>query len=101
MADQDTDRWIFEVLAPDLRRKMENLEDEFQWTDLVSVLCCLYSMEMRSQTSAGPKPSKKATIEASLKNKSFMLFVLCPLLVTFSLNTAPYCSQARLAPCND
>lgn len=37
MADQDTDRWIFEVLAPDLRRKMKNLKEEIQWTDLVYV----------------------------------------------------------------
>ncbi|THH30846.1 hypothetical protein EUX98_g3339 [Antrodiella citrinella] len=36
MADQDTDRWIFEVLAPELRRKMKNLKDEIQWTDLVA-----------------------------------------------------------------
>ncbi|TFL01568.1 phosphatase phospho-type [Pterulicium gracile] len=36
MADQDTDRWIFEVLAPDLRRKMKDLKDEIQWTDLVA-----------------------------------------------------------------
>jgi len=36
MADQDTDRWIFEVLASDLRRKMKNLKDEIQWTDLVA-----------------------------------------------------------------
>ncbi|KAH6914377.1 phosphatase phospho-type [Coprinopsis sp. MPI-PUGE-AT-0042] len=36
MADQDTDRWIFEVNAPDLRRKMKNLEYEIQWTDLVA-----------------------------------------------------------------
>jgi pyridoxal phosphate phosphatase PHOSPHO2 len=35
MADQDTDRWIFEVNAPDLRRKMKNLKDDVQWTDLV------------------------------------------------------------------
>ena len=35
LADQDSDRWIFEVLAPDLRRKMKNLKDEVQWTDLV------------------------------------------------------------------
>jgi pyridoxal phosphate phosphatase PHOSPHO2 len=38
MADQDTDRWIFEVLAPDLRRKMKTLKDEIQWTDLVWVV---------------------------------------------------------------
>ncbi|KAF8904457.1 phosphatase phospho-type [Gymnopilus junonius] len=36
MADQDTDRWVFEVLAPDLRRKMKTLKDEIQWTDLVA-----------------------------------------------------------------
>ncbi|KAF5393417.1 hypothetical protein D9757_000725 [Collybiopsis confluens] len=36
MADQDTDRWIFEVNAPDIRRKMEDLEDKVQWTDLVA-----------------------------------------------------------------
>jgi len=36
MADQDTDRWIFEVNAPDLRRKMKNLANEVQWTDLVA-----------------------------------------------------------------
>lgn len=35
MADQDTDRWIFEVNAPDIRRKMEDLEKQVQWTDLV------------------------------------------------------------------
>ncbi|ESK96559.1 hypothetical protein Moror_6779 [Moniliophthora roreri MCA 2997] len=36
MADQDTDRWIFEVLAPDIRREMEDLEQKLQWTDLVA-----------------------------------------------------------------
>ncbi|TFK73909.1 hypothetical protein BDN72DRAFT_834235 [Pluteus cervinus] len=36
MSDQDTDRWIFEVNAPDIRRKMEDLEREVQWTDLVA-----------------------------------------------------------------
>lgn len=36
MADQDTDRWVFEVLAPDIRRKMKSLKDEIQWTDLVA-----------------------------------------------------------------
>ncbi|TFK25164.1 hypothetical protein FA15DRAFT_668688 [Coprinopsis marcescibilis] len=36
MADQDTDRWIFEVLAPDLRRKMKTLKFDIQWTDLVA-----------------------------------------------------------------
>ncbi|KAI0318259.1 phosphatase phospho-type [Amylostereum chailletii] len=36
LADQDTDRWIFEVLAPDIRRKMKSLKEEIQWTDLVA-----------------------------------------------------------------
>ncbi|KAL0956419.1 hypothetical protein HGRIS_002567 [Hohenbuehelia grisea] len=36
MADQDTDRWIFEVLAPDVRRKMKTLQLETQWTDLIA-----------------------------------------------------------------
>ncbi|KAG9220693.1 hypothetical protein CCMSSC00406_0003792 [Pleurotus cornucopiae] len=36
MADQDTDRWIFEVLGPDIRRKMKTLKEEIQWTDLVA-----------------------------------------------------------------
>ena len=35
MADQDTDRWIFEVLDPNLRREMKNLKDDVQWTDLM------------------------------------------------------------------
>ena len=37
MADQDTDRWIFEVLAPDLRKKMKGYEDQggVEWTDVV------------------------------------------------------------------
>lgn len=35
--DQDTDRYVFEVNALHLRRKMENLESTVQWTDLVSV----------------------------------------------------------------
>ncbi|KAF8236543.1 hypothetical protein L208DRAFT_1450992 [Tricholoma matsutake] len=36
LADQDSDRWIFEVLAPDIRRKMKTEHAEIQWTDLVS-----------------------------------------------------------------
>ncbi|EMD37331.1 hypothetical protein CERSUDRAFT_50896 [Gelatoporia subvermispora B] len=38
LADQDSDRWIFEVLAPELRRKMKTLKAEVQWTDLVAQL---------------------------------------------------------------
>ncbi|KAF8124952.1 putative phosphatase-domain-containing protein [Boletus edulis] len=38
MADQDSDRWLFEVLAPDLRRKMRDRSREpgktLQWTDI-------------------------------------------------------------------
>ncbi|KAL1695493.1 phosphatase phospho-type [Schizophyllum commune] len=36
LADQDSDRWIFEVLAPDLRRKMRQDKDTVQWTDSVA-----------------------------------------------------------------
>jgi pyridoxal phosphate phosphatase PHOSPHO2 len=40
MADQDSDHWLFEVLAPDIRRKMEALSREpgktVQWTDIVA-----------------------------------------------------------------
>ena len=35
MVDQDTDRWLFEVLAPDIRRRMEDDKHDVQWTDLV------------------------------------------------------------------
>jgi hypothetical protein len=35
LADQDSDRWIFEVLAPDIRRKMKNTNTQYHWTDLV------------------------------------------------------------------
>ncbi|KAG8970345.1 hypothetical protein FRC03_009618 [Tulasnella sp. 419] len=36
MADQDTDRWVLEVVQPQLRRKMRELTDHVQWTDLVA-----------------------------------------------------------------
>jgi len=36
LADQDSDRWIFEVLAPDIRRKMKNTKTQYHWTDLVA-----------------------------------------------------------------
>jgi len=35
MADQDSDRWVFEVLAPDIRRKMEDADGRQEWTDVV------------------------------------------------------------------
>lgn len=33
--DQDTDRWVAEVLDTKVRRKMEDLEPHMQWTDIV------------------------------------------------------------------
>ncbi|KAF8070609.1 phosphatase phospho-type [Lyophyllum atratum] len=36
LADQDTDRYTFEVLAPDVRRHMKTAKLEVQWTDLVA-----------------------------------------------------------------
>ncbi|KAF5380346.1 hypothetical protein D9615_004563 [Tricholomella constricta] len=36
LADQDTDRYVFEVLAPDLRRHMKTAKLDTQWTDLVA-----------------------------------------------------------------
>ncbi|RDB24919.1 Inorganic pyrophosphatase 1 [Hypsizygus marmoreus] len=36
LADQDSDRYIFEVLASDLRRHMKTAKLETQWTDLVA-----------------------------------------------------------------
>ncbi|GBE80684.1 phosphatase phospho-type [Sparassis latifolia] len=38
LADQDSDRWVFEVLAPELRRKMKTLKLDMQWTDIVALL---------------------------------------------------------------
>lgn len=35
LGDQDTDRWVFEVLAPDIRRKLKDITGDFAWTDLV------------------------------------------------------------------
>ncbi|KAJ3567618.1 hypothetical protein NP233_g6252 [Leucocoprinus birnbaumii] len=36
MADQDSDHWTFEVLAPDLRRKFDELVHTAHWTDIVA-----------------------------------------------------------------
>jgi len=36
LADQDSDRWIFEVLAPDIRRRMKNAKETHEWTDVVA-----------------------------------------------------------------
>ncbi|EJF65344.1 hypothetical protein DICSQDRAFT_99089 [Dichomitus squalens LYAD-421 SS1] len=37
LADQDSDRWVLEVLAPKLRKKMKDLKKDVQWTDLVAM----------------------------------------------------------------
>jgi len=36
MVDQDSDRWLFEVLAPDIRRKIRDRPSTIQWTDLIA-----------------------------------------------------------------
>ncbi|KAI0789117.1 phosphatase phospho-type [Abortiporus biennis] len=61
LADQDSDRWIFEVLAPELRRKMKNLKEEVQWTDLVA-------MSLRELHSKG---GTREQIEGALKIMPF------------------------------
>ena len=43
LADQDTDRWIFEVLAPDIRRKLKDIKEGNEWTDLVLARSYLHS----------------------------------------------------------
>lgn len=48
LADQDTDRWVLEVLAPDLRRKMKTLKEEIQWTDLVCELAWCRTSQLAS-----------------------------------------------------
>jgi hypothetical protein len=35
MVDQDTDRYVLEVLSPKLRRKLEDGKEHTQWTDLL------------------------------------------------------------------
>lgn len=35
IADQDTDRYIFEVNNIGLRRKLEDLDGKMEWTDLM------------------------------------------------------------------
>ncbi|KAH9058838.1 phosphatase phospho-type [Lactarius vividus] len=51
LADQDTDRWIFEVLAPNIRRKMKDNKDDLQWTDLVAQ--CLRDLHEQGGTREG------------------------------------------------
>lgn len=38
MVDQDTDRYVFEVNDIYLRKKMRNLQETVQWTDLVAMM---------------------------------------------------------------
>lgn len=78
MADQDSDRWIFEVLALDIRRKMEDREATVQLTDLVAQ--CLREAHARGIT--------RDDIEGALK---IMPMVFChryhstmPKLLVFS-----------------
>jgi len=57
LVDQDTDRYVFEVLDPVLRRKMEDLESRMQWTDVVAL--CLKELHAKGFT--------KLQIERSLR----------------------------------
>ncbi|KAF9469933.1 phosphatase phospho-type [Collybia nuda] len=61
LADQDTDRWIFEVLAPDIRREMKTAKAEIQWTDLVA----------QSLQKAHSRGITKVAIENTLKIMPF------------------------------
>ena len=82
MADQDTDRWVFEVLAPDLRRQMKNLKDKIQWTDLVYVF--LLCLELFSETKNTALNHSVRLIPVELHaNKSKTVFVSCHLSVPF------------------
>ncbi|KAF8303346.1 hypothetical protein DL93DRAFT_2173054 [Clavulina sp. PMI_390] len=53
-ADQDTDRWVLEVLAPDLRRSSKNLkaaaksDEDLQWTDHMTAM--LTELHKRGKT---------------------------------------------------
>ncbi|KAL9711589.1 hypothetical protein Ac2012v2_004660 [Leucoagaricus gongylophorus] len=82
MADQDTDRWVFEVLAPDLRRQMKNLKDKIQWTDLVA----------QSLREAHSRGITREQIENSLRIMPFVSSIPAPLLLPFEkkqLNSPP------------
>ncbi|KIM74350.1 hypothetical protein PILCRDRAFT_828346 [Piloderma croceum F 1598] len=84
MADQDTDRWIFEVNAPDLRRKMKNLASEVQWTDLVA-------QTLREAHSRGVT---REQIEHALKIMPFhpaMVRAITKLKITANPETTLFC----------
>jgi len=46
--DQNSDTWIFEAIAIDLRRKVANLRKSVQWTDLIAQ--CLEDLHARGVT---------------------------------------------------
>ncbi|KZS93956.1 hypothetical protein SISNIDRAFT_478376 [Sistotremastrum niveocremeum HHB9708] len=48
LVDQDTDRYVFEVLSPALRRKLKDLKSSVQWTDLVAL--CLEDLHSQGFT---------------------------------------------------
>ena len=50
LVDQDSDRWVFEVLAPHLRRKMKSLKASTQWTDLVYIPRIVFKKILREFT---------------------------------------------------
>jgi len=61
MADQDTDHYIFEVNDITLRRKLRDLQEKVQWTDLVAMLL----REFHEQGGT------REQIETALKNMPF------------------------------
>jgi len=61
LADQDSDRWVLEVLAPDLRRKMKELKAQVQWTDLVAL--CMRDLHAKGAT--------REEIEGALREMPF------------------------------
>lgn len=79
MADQDTDRWIFEVLAPDIRRRMKTLKDSIQWTDLMSVstfchiiLCSHVISRAQSLQELHTRGGTREQIEHTLRTMPFV-----------------------------
>jgi len=88
MADQDTDRWVFEVLAPDLRRKMKNLKNEIQWTDLVYVFSLSHT-QMNSMPKTVLNLFVKLIPVESHANKSNTVFASCHSSVSFIPSSLP------------
>ncbi|KAH9949598.1 phosphatase phospho-type [Amylocystis lapponica] len=61
LADQDSDRWVLEVLAPELRRKMKDMKPQIQWTDLVAL--CMRDLHAKGTT--------REEIEGALRQMPF------------------------------